>query len=78
MVQQPECASAGGPAGAHGCKPCNAANGAPLPFDIWGGGPPKPLLNASACNDNINRFAACRSASRSSAVCLLRRNGKLG
>lgn len=35
----------------------------------FGGG--NPLLSASACSDNINRLAACRSASRSSAVCLL-------
>jgi hypothetical protein len=30
------------------------------------------LLKASAWSDSINRFAACLSASRSSAVCLLR------
>lgn len=60
----------------HGCRPCKAARGGP-PFCIpccccWG--TPNPLLNASACRDSINRFAAWRSASRSSAVCLLRRN----
>ncbi|CAA9997775.1 unnamed protein product [Nesidiocoris tenuis] len=39
-----------------------------------GGGTPapyRPLPKASACSDIINRLAACRSASRSSAVCLL-------
>lgn len=60
----------------HGCRPCRAAKGGP-PFCspcgcCWG--TPNPLLNASACRESISRFAAWRSASRSSAVCLLRRN----
>lgn len=62
------CCSGGG---AHGCNPCKAASGAPVDeIDADGAGPPKPF-NASAWSDIINRFAACLSASRSSAVCLL-------
>lgn len=78
MLQQPAVCASCAADGAHGCKPCNAAKVAPFPFDICGGGGPKPLLKASACNDIINRLAACRSASRSSAVCLLRKRVELG
>lgn len=39
-----------------------------VPMDCVVAGGPKPLLNASACSDSIKRFAAWRSASRSSAV----------
>lgn len=78
MLQQPAVWASCGAGAAQGCKPWRAANGAPFPFDIDGAGGPNPLLRASACNDSINRFAACRSASRSSAVCLLRRRVELG
>lgn len=78
MLQQPAVCASGGADGAQGWRPCRAASGAPLPFDICGGGGPKPLLKASACSDSINRLAACRSASRSSAVCLLRKRVELG
>lgn len=79
MLQQPALCASGGADGAQGCRPCRAASGAPFPFDIdGGGGGPKPLLRASACRDSINRLAACRSASRSSAVCLLRKRVELG
>lgn len=66
-IQQPA-----GCASAHGCNDCRPANGgangvdACDDCDVAAG--PKPLLNASACNESIKRFAACRSASRSSAV----------
>lgn len=66
MLQHPAvCASA------QGCRPCRAASGAPGAVADWaadGGGPPKPLLRASAWRESMSRFAACRSASRSSAV----------
>lgn len=76
MLQQPAVCASCCADGAHGCKPCRAANGAPLLWRSICGGGPNPLLNASACNDSINRLAACRSASRSSAVCLLWRRVK--
>lgn len=41
------------------------------------GGGANPLLIASACRDNIRRFAAWRSASRSSAVWRLQRMKKI-
>lgn len=67
LVQQPA-----GCASAHGCNDCSPANGGARGVDVCAdcvvGGGPNPLLNASACNDNIKRFAAWRSASRSSAV----------
>lgn len=69
MAQHP----AGWPS-AHGCNDWSPANGGAngVTCDACDvGGPPKPLLNASACNDNIKRLAAWRSASRSSAVCRL-------
>lgn len=63
-----------GCASAHGCSDWSPANGGASGVtcdacDVGGG--PKPLLNASACNDSIKRLAAWRSASRSSAVCRL-------
>lgn len=66
-IQQPA-----GCASAHGCNDCRPANGGANGVDacddcVVAAGP-KPLLNASACNESIKRFAACRSASRSSAV----------
>lgn len=69
MVQHPA-----GCASAHGCSDWSPANGGAsgVTWDACDvGGPPKPLLNASACNDSIKRLAAWRSASRSSAVCRL-------
>lgn len=60
---------------AHGCRPCRAAKGAPdtdCPTECWVVGGAKPLLIASACRESIKRFAAWRSASRSSAVCRLK------
>lgn len=66
-------------ASAQGCSDWSPANGGASGVtcdacDV--GGPPKPLLNASACNDSIKRLAAWRSASRSSAVCRLQSKTK--
>lgn len=66
-------------ASAHGCNPCRAANGAPeicCPLLECCDGGANPLLIASACSDIISRLAACRSASRSSAVCRLKTEKK--
>lgn len=74
ISQQPaECASA------QGCSPCSAARGAPdicCPLLECCDGGANPLLIASACSDIISRLAACRSASRSSAVCRLKNEKK--
>lgn len=66
-------------ASAQGCSDCSPANGGAngVTCDACDvGGPPKPLLKASACNDSIKRLAAWRSASRSSAVCRLQNKEK--
>lgn len=72
LTQCKELQQPAGWASAHGWSDCRPANGGANGVDVcadWEvGGGPNPLLNASACNDSIKRFAAWRSASRSSAV----------